>query len=280
MIQRAMVALDKIFTVLDTQPHIPENAELPELKETKGEIAFDQVSFNYRVGQATLSDVSFTVKSGEMIALVGPSGAGKSTVITLLARFYDPTSGQIRIDGQDIRGFNVQSLRRQIGIVMQDNLLFAGTLAENIKYARPEATDEEMIQAAQAANAYEFILKLQNGFQSEIGERGVKLSGGQRQRLAIARVVLKNPPILILDEATSALDTESERLIQDALEQLMKSRTSIVIAHRLSTVINADRILVMEQGRIVEQGRHEELLKLSGTYAKLHRLQFRDEPAT
>jgi subfamily B ATP-binding cassette protein MsbA len=276
VIQRAIVALDKIFSVLDTQPHIPDNEKLPTLHDVKGEVAFDKVSFAYRPGQATIQDVSFTVNPGEMIALVGPSGAGKSTIITLLARFYDPTSGMIRIDGRDIRDFNVQSLRRQIGIVMQDNLLFAGTLAENIKYARPDASDEDMYTAAVAANAHEFIRRLPGGYESEIGERGVKLSGGQRQRLAIARVVLKDPRILILDEATSALDSQSERLIQDALERLMKNRTSIVIAHRLSTVVNADRILVMEQGKIVEQGRHEELLALDGSYAKLHKMQFRE----
>lgn len=276
VIQRAIVALDKIFSVLDTQPHIPENEKLPTLKNVQGEVFFDQVSFAYRPGQATIQDVSFKVNPGEMIALVGPSGAGKSTIITLLARFYDPTTGTIRIDGRDIRDFNVQSLRRQIGIVMQDNLLFAGTLAENIKYARPDASDEDMFTAAVAANAHEFIRKLPHGYESEIGERGVKLSGGQRQRLAIARVVLKDPKILILDEATSALDSQSERLIQDALERLMKNRSSIVIAHRLSTVVNADRILVMEQGRIVEQGKHVELLAMDGIYAKLHRMQFRE----
>jgi len=276
VIQRAIVALDKIFSVLDTQPHIPENEKLPTLKNVQGEVFFDQVSFAYRPGQATIQDVSFKVNPGEMIALVGPSGAGKSTIITLLARFYDPTTGTIRIDGRDIRDFNVQSLRRQIGIVMQDNLLFAGTLAENIKYARPDASDEDMFTAAVAANAHEFIRKLPHGYESEIGERGVKLSGGQRQRLAIARVVLKDPKILILDEATSALDSQSERLIQDALERLMKNRSSIVIAHRLSTVVNADRILVMEQGSIVEQGKHVELLALDGIYAKLHRMQFRE----
>jgi len=277
VIIRAVVALEKIFAVLDTQPHIPENERMPEMGRVRGEVSFKEVSFAYRTGQSTVEDISFKVNPGEMIALVGPSGAGKSTVITLLARFYDPTDGTICIDGEDIRKFNVQSLRRQIGIVMQDNLLFAGTMAGNIKYARPTATDEEMIDAARAANAHEFIVRLPQGYDSEIGERGVQLSGGQRQRLAIARVILKDPRILILDEATSALDTQSERLIQEALEHLMKNRTSIVIAHRLSTVINADRILVMERGKIVEHGRHEELLAKGGLYAKLHKMQFREE---
>jgi subfamily B ATP-binding cassette protein MsbA len=249
---------------------------MPELGRVKGEVSFDQVSFAYRPGQSTLSNISFKVNPGEMIALVGPSGAGKSTIITLLARFYDPTEGTIRIDGENIREYNVQSLRRQVGIVMQDNLLFAGTMADNIKYARPSATEEEMIDAARAANAHEFITRLPHGYESEIGERGVALSGGQRQRLAIARVILKDPRVLILDEATSALDTQSERLIQEALEHLMKNRTSIVIAHRLSTVINADRILVLDHGRIVEYGRHEELLAKGGLYAKLHKMQFRE----
>jgi subfamily B ATP-binding cassette protein MsbA len=279
IIQRAVVALEKIFTVLDTQPHIPENDKLPALPPSRGEVTFSRVSFGYRSGQATISEVSFQANPGEMIALVGPSGAGKSTIITLLARFYDPNSGSILIDGQDIRQFNVQSLRRQIGIVMQENILFGGTIRDNIKYGRPGASQDDMIAAAKAANAHEFIAKLPRGYDSIIGERGVTLSGGQRQRIAISRVILKDPRILILDEATSALDTESERLIQDALERLMKNRTSLVIAHRLSTIINADRILVMQQGKVVESGRHEELLhNPDGLYAKLHRLQFK-EPA-
>jgi len=196
----------------------------------------------------------------------------------LLARFYDTTEGRILIDGQDIRNFNVQSLRRQIGIVMQDNILFSGTIADNIRYGKPGSTHEEMVEAARAANAHEFIEKLPNGYESMLGERGTQLSGGQRQRIAIARVILKNPRILILDEATSALDTESERLVQDALENLMAKRTSIIIAHRLSTIVNADKILVLKQGEIVEQGRHAELLKQGGVYHNLHNMQFVRKP--
>jgi subfamily B ATP-binding cassette protein MsbA len=277
VIQRAVTSLEKIFLLLDTRPHVPENDALPALQNVAGEVAFDHVSFSYRPGQATLTDVDFTAKPGEMIALVGPSGAGKTTIITLLARFYEPNSGRILIDGKNIQDYNVQSLRRQIGIVMQDNLLFAGTIESNIKYGRPGASNEQMIQAAMAANAHEFITKQKKGYDSMLGERGVQLSGGQKQRIAIARVILKDPKILILDEATSALDTQSERLIQEALERLMKNRTSFVIAHRLSTVVNADRILVMEAGRIVEVGRHEELLSRGGVYSRLYNLQFKHE---
>jgi subfamily B ATP-binding cassette protein MsbA len=275
VIQRALASLEKIFTLLDTQPHVPENDALPPLGPITGQITFDQVSFSYRPGQTTLTDINLTAKPGQMIALVGPSGAGKTTIITLLARFYEPDTGRILIDGKNIRYHNVQSLRQQIGIVMQDNLLFAGTIKSNIKYGRPGASDQEMIQAATAANAHEFITKQKKGYDSMLGERGVQLSGGQKQRIAIARVILKDPKILILDEATSALDTQSERLIQEALEHLMKSRTSLIIAHRLSTVINADRILVMEAGKIVETGKHEELLARRGTYNKLYNLQFK-----
>jgi subfamily B ATP-binding cassette protein MsbA len=278
VIQQAATAMEKVFAVLDTQPHIPDNDNLPPLPAVRGLVEFDNVSFAYRPQQATLSGISFRVEPGEMIALVGPSGAGKSTIITLLCRFYNPTSGRVLIDGQDIREFNVQSLRRQVGIVMQDNILFSGSIADNIKYGRTDASQAEVIAAAQAANAHEFITKLRRGYNSEIGERGVQLSGGQRQRIAIARVILKDPRILILDEATSALDTQSERLIQEALEKLMKQRTSLVIAHRLSTVINADRILVMQAGEIVESGRHEELLRQGGLYQQLHSLQFQKAP--
>jgi len=279
VIQQAATSLEKIFTLLDTKPHIPENDDLPQLPDLDGKVTFDAVSFAYRPQHPTLRSLQFEVPSGQTYALVGPSGSGKTTIITLLARFYDPTEGRILVDGKDIRDFNVQSLRRQVGIVMQDNILFSGTIEDNIKYGRPGATREEVIEAAKSANAHEFISKLPQGYETWLGERGVQLSGGQRQRVAIARVILKNPRILILDEATSALDTEAERQVQEALDRLMKGRTSIVIAHRLSTVINADKILVLKQGEVVESGRHEELLKQDGVYRRLNELQFARKPA-
>jgi subfamily B ATP-binding cassette protein MsbA len=279
VILKGVTAMEKVFALLDTQPHIPENDALPEFPRMKGGVEFRNVGFGYRIGQATLDKVNFTVQPGEMIALVGPSGAGKSTIITLLARFYDPTAGEVLIDGRPITAYNVQSLRRQIGIVMQDSILFSGTLEENIRYGRPEATHEEVIAAAKAANAHEFISQLRNGYSSKVGERGVSLSGGQRQRVAIARVLLKDPRILILDEATSALDSHSEKLIQDATEKLMRNRTAIVIAHRLSTVVNANRIFVMEKGRVVDIGSHAELLARPGIYRDLYQLQFADRAA-
>jgi subfamily B ATP-binding cassette protein MsbA len=277
VIQTGVTSMERIFAILDTRPHIPENDALPEFPRMRGQIEFRDVSFAYRIGQSTLSDVSFRVEPGEMVALVGPSGAGKSTIITLLARFYDPTSGLVLIDDRPIVDCNVHSVRRQIGIVMQENILFSGTIEDNIRYGRPGASHEEVIAAAKAANCHEFITRQKNGYDARVGERGVSLSGGQRQRLAIARVLLRDPRILILDEATSALDTQSERLIQDAMEKLMRNRTALVIAHRLSTVVNANRILVMDHGRIVDSGRHEELLAREGLYRDLYQLQFKED---
>jgi ATP-binding cassette, subfamily B, bacterial MsbA len=223
-----------------------------------------------------LTDVSFRIPAGSVVAIVGPSGSGKSTIINLLARFYDVASGQLLVDDLDVRDVTVESLRGQIGIVLQENVLFSGTLEDNIKYGRADATAAEIKEAATAANAHEFISQLPDGYATVVGERGVKLSGGQRQRIAIARAILRNPRILIFDEATSALDTASERLIQQAMDRLMKGRTAFIIAHRLSTIQNADRILVMEQGRLAEQGSHAELLARAGLYAKLHSLQFQN----
>jgi subfamily B ATP-binding cassette protein MsbA len=278
-IQTGVTSIEKIFAILDAQPHIPENDALPEFPPIQGTIEFRDVSFSYHASEVTLKHVDFTVRPGEMIALVGPSGAGKSTIITLLARFYDPTSGRVLIDGREITGYNVQSVRRQIGIVMQDSILFSGTIAENIRYGRPDATRAEIIAASRAANAHDFITQFRNGYESRVGERGVSLSGGQRQRIAIARVLLKDPRILILDEATSALDSQAEKQIQEATEKLRMNRTAIVIAHRLSTVVKANRILVMENGRIVDAGTHTELLARTGIYRDLYELQFAERAA-
>ena len=238
-------------------------------------IDFENVSFAYEGSkEKVLNHVNLRVKAGEYVALVGSSGAGKTTLCSLIPRFYDVTAGRVLLDGEDIRDLKLQSLRSHIGIVQQDVYLFAGTVMENIRYGKPQATDEEVIRAAKAANAHEFIMELENGYDTDIGQRGVKLSGGQKQRLSIARVFLKNPPILILDEATSALDTVTEKLVQDALNKVMANRTVFAIAHRLSTIKNANMIIVLDKGHIVEAGTHEELLRLGGRYKKLHDTQF------
>jgi subfamily B ATP-binding cassette protein MsbA len=232
------------------------------------------VTFSYRDGQTALNDVSFTVPRGSVVALVGSSGAGKSTVVDLLSRFFDVTQGAIRVDGRDIRDLRVPDLRALLGIVSQETVLFHDTVRSNISYGRPDATPEQVEEAARAANAHEFIEKMPNRYDTVVGERGVELSGGQRQRIAIARALLRDPPVLIFDEATSALDTESERLIQDAIERLLVGRTVFVVAHRLSTVQRADQILVLEDGRIVERGDHASLLAQAGRYRQLYEMQF------
>lgn len=277
-IQRALGATDRVFELIDGGV---ESIELfkqnEEIKHTKGEIQFKNISFNYpsRPDFTVLKNVDFTVKAGETVALVGSSGSGKTTIASLILRFYDPSSGSVLIDGVDNKSISLTDLRKQIALVPQDVILFAGTIKDNIAYGKPNATDEEIFEAAKKANAYEFITSFPASFQTLVGERGIQLSGGQRQRIAIARAVLKNPSILILDEATSSLDSESERLVQEALDKLMVGRTSVVIAHRLATIKNADKIVVLQQGSVQETGTHQELIQNeSGLYYKLSKMQF------
>lgn len=273
-VQRAMAAADRVFEVLDLDEKIKDKEDAVELPRIEGRVTFDKVSFAYKKDHPALREVSLEAHPGEMVAIVGPSGAGKSTIANLIPRFYDVTAGAIRIDGVDIRDVRLDSLREQIGIVPQETMLFSGTVAFNIRYGRLDATEEEIVAAAKAANAHEFIMGLPEGYETKIGERGSSLSGGQRQRISIARAILKNPRVLILDEATSALDTESEKVVQAALDKLMLGRTSFVIAHRLSTILQADSIIVLEDGQVKERGTHEDLLAQGGLYKNLYDIQF------
>lgn len=276
-IQRSMAAGERVFALLDETPDIREKANAIALPVLRGDVVFDAVHFRYEPSKEVLSGISFHAEPGQKIALVGPSGSGKSTIANLIPRFYDVTAGAIKIDGHDIRDVTLASLREQIGIVPQDTALFNTTIEENIRYGRLDATDEEVAAAVRAANAEEFVRQLPQGLQTPIGDRGLVLSGGQRQRIAIARALLKDPRILILDEATSALDTESEQLVQAALERLMIGRTAFIIAHRLTTIQDADHILVIDRGRIVESGTHQSLLALHGMYYNLYTLRLQGD---
>lgn len=278
-IQQALAAGERVFGILDLEENIKELPSAKLLPPVQGYVEFKHVDFAYNEDEQVIEDLSFKVNRGQIVAIVGPSGAGKSTIASLLPRFYDVTNGSIVIDGMDIRDVTLNSLREQVGIVPQETLLFNGSVYDNILYGRLDATKEEVEAAAKAANAHDFIMGLPEGYDTMLGDRGVNISGGQRQRISIARAILKNPQILILDEATSALDTESERIVQEALDRLMVGRTSFVIAHRLSTIKNADRILVMEKGRLVEDGSHEELMAQEGLYAHLYRIQYRSKEA-
>ncbi len=276
-VQEAMAGAERVSELLEQDPDVKDSPTAKPLPQpVRGDIVFDHVYFGYQRGAMVLEDISLAIPANTVLAVVGPTGVGKTTLVGLIPRFYDVTSGAVRVDGHDVRDVTLQSLRQSIAIVLQDVFLFHGSVRENILFGKPEATEDEMVEAARVANAHDFIMALPDGYNTLIGERGVKLSGGQKQRLSIARAVLKDAPILILDEATSSVDTETELLIQQALERLMQGRTTIIIAHRLSTVARADNIIVLEDSRIREQGTHEELLKAGGLYSTLWSIQSRD----
>jgi subfamily B ATP-binding cassette protein MsbA len=273
IIQRGLAGVSRVFELMDLRPDVTERPDALTLGRMQEGIRFQEVSFGYEPGQPLLQNVSFSAKLGEIVAIVGSSGAGKTTLVNLLPRFYDPVSGVITVDGVDIRHVTIRSLREQMGIVTQDTILFDDTVFNNIAYGQPDVSPDRVVEAARIANAEEFIDALPQRYETRIGERGVRLSGGQKQRIAIARAMLKNPPLLILDEATSALDAESERIVQEALDRVMQNRTTFVIAHRLSTIIRADKLLVLDGGCLVEQGTHAELMALGGTYSRLYQSQ-------
>jgi ABC-type multidrug transport system fused ATPase/permease subunit len=274
-LQDRFISLRNTFRLLDLEPDIRDRPHARTLQKAHGDIRFEDVQFSYTGRQNTLQNVTFAAQAGEVVGIVGPTGAGKSTLVSLLPRFYDPQKGRVLVDGQDIRDLTLQSLRAQVSIVLQEPLLFSGSIAENIRYGRLEATREEIIEAARAANAHEFIMRLPQKYETGLGERGAAISGGERQRIAVARAFLKNAPILILDEPTSSVDSKTEAVILDALDRLMMGRTTFMIAHRLSTLHHANKILVLNEGRLVEQGSHQQLLELDGLYRQLHQAQTR-----
>lgn len=277
-LQRGLAAAERVFELLDTKPAVTDAPGARDVERVAGHVRYENVSFSYDGARNVLDNITLDIREGTTVALVGPSGAGKTTLANLLVRFYDATQGRILCDGDDIRMWTLRSWRKQVGLVLQDTFLFSGTIRDNIAIGRAGASDEEIEAAAMAANAHDFIARLPQGYLTPVGERGMKLSGGERQRIAIARAILRDPPILLLDEATSSLDSEAESLIQAALDRLLEGRTALVIAHRLSTVQRADLIAVVDAGRIVEQGSHEELLRLEGLYARLYQTQFQSPP--